>query len=877
MAGDDFSATGGASASGASDPDSSDTRSLRPGDAVGASRADADASGLLPAGTRIAEYEIVEPLGEGGMGVVYRARQVSPDRDVALKLIRGRSLTRDAIKRFEFEAHVLGRLQHPGVAAIYGAGVHAGDPFFVMELVDGEPLTRFADRAGLSVKQRLELISRICDAVQHAHTKGVVHRDLKPGNILVTRDGMPKILDFGVARATDSDIQTATIQTEIGQLVGTIPYMSPEQASGDPDSIDTRSDVYALGVIAYELLAGRLPHDLRAKMIHEAVRVIREDDPAPLSSVHRSLRGDVEIIIGKALAKEKERRYQSASDLASDIGRYLHDEPIEARAPSASYQLRKFARRNRPLVAGASAALAALVLGLAGTLWQASRAAERARVAVAAEARAVAEADRAAEAELAARREAIAATTVADFLASMLDGVGPGVARGRDTELLREIADNAVARVDSELADQPEVRARMLRTLGVVYHDLADYPRAEELISRAVESAEAAPGDNRVPVARAMFDLARVIDSVGRYDDALAAYQESRDMYVAAGAGDTPDGLTALSGIGGTLVKLNRNAEAVDIFRSLLSAEREAAAATGVETAKIAAIMDRLSIALGQIGGDPDEIERLSRESLAVRRRTLGENHPDILLGMVNLAAQISRQGQHEEAISLVEDGVRRHREVFGDRHPYTAMATNSAAIVYQRAGRDADEIAARRETLDIFVGSLGPDARQTLDAVWLLGSALERLGEHAGAEEQYRAMLKYTRDNYPPGERRISNVIMMVASSLTKQGRHADAEPLLREALGARAADLPAGHPQIAQSRGALVACLVAQYKFADAEPVLLAAYESAAEIDADAAREAAAALVSFYETWAAADPSRAADAERWRETRSRLESPSP
>ncbi|MFG0275763.1 MAG: serine/threonine protein kinase, partial [Phycisphaerales bacterium] len=320
---------------------------------------------------RIDRYEILSVIGEGGMGVVYRARQEKPAREVALKVIRAGVPTSEQLRRFELEADVLGRLKHPGIAQVYDAGTldegAGAQPYFAMELVDGQPLTKHAAARGLSVRDRLALFAKVCDAVQHAHGKGVIHRDLKPGNILVTPDGEPKVLDFGVARLTDADVQSVTMQTDIGQLIGTVPYMSPEQVAGDPGDLDTRSDVYALGVVLYELLTDRLPYDLRQKMIAEAARIIQEEEPTSLSSVSRALRGDIETIVGTALAKEKDRRYASASAFAADLRRFLQDEPIAARPPSASYQLQKFARRNKALVGGVVATFIALAGGLVGT------------------------------------------------------------------------------------------------------------------------------------------------------------------------------------------------------------------------------------------------------------------------------------------------------------------------------------------------------------------------------------------------------------------------------------------------------------------------------------------------------------------------------
>ncbi len=334
---------------------------------------------------RIGHYTIRRKLGEGGMGVVYLAEQDEPRRPVAVKVVRPGAMSRQMRQRFQQEARVLGLLQHSGIAQIYEAGTATIEgrelSFFAMEYVEGTPLTKYADSRQLSHRARLELLAGICDAVHHAHQKGVVHRDLKPDNILVDRAGQSKVLDFGVANATDADIKTLSIQTQGGQLVGTLPYMSPEQALGDCNAVDTRCDVYALGVIAYELLAHELPLDLARSSIIEAARIIREVEPKRLGQISRAFRGDIETIVAKSLEKDRDRRYASAAELGADIRRFLHDDPIVARPASTMYQLGKLARRHRGVATGVCIAALALIGGSGVAIWQGLEARSAQRIA----------------------------------------------------------------------------------------------------------------------------------------------------------------------------------------------------------------------------------------------------------------------------------------------------------------------------------------------------------------------------------------------------------------------------------------------------------------------------------------------------------------
>jgi predicted Ser/Thr protein kinase/tetratricopeptide (TPR) repeat protein len=448
---------------------------------------------------RIGAYRILGVLGRGGMGIVYRAEQERPRRAVALKVVRPERASAEALRRFEHEAHLLGRLHHPGIAQIFEAGsipTAAGPhPFFAMELIAGRPLTQYAAERRLGARARLELMIKVCEAVQHAHQQGIIHRDLKPGNILVEDTGQPKVLDFGVARVTSDDTSLATSLTDPGQILGTVPYMSPEQVAADPDAIDTRSDVYALGVITYELLTGRLPYPVRGRPPLEVMRIIREQGPQPLSSTDRSLRGDLETILSKALEKDRERRYASASEFAADLGRHLRDEPILARPPGALYQLGKFARRNKALTAGAAAAL----LGLAGSVVGLGLAWDSQRRAARAEGQRVLEVERRlAESHAADARRFLARGQWREALAAYDRALGAGIADSAGLRIDRiqafiNLHNYAAARGELDaLAARPDRGSReaeyLLWRAELLYNrSAAESERADELIRRALE------------------------------------------------------------------------------------------------------------------------------------------------------------------------------------------------------------------------------------------------------------------------------------------------------------------------------------------------------------------------------------------------------
>jgi len=447
---------------------------------------------------RIGRYEIVRRIGQGGMAVVYEARQSRPRRTVAIKVIRSGLPSRDTLRRFEYEAEILGQLQHPGIAQVYEAGMAEiqfedglgpKQPFFTMELVRGESLTAYADRRQLTVDQRLNLIAMTSDAVQHAHQMGVIHRDLKPGNILVDEGGQPKILDFGVARLTDADARATATQTATGQLIGTLQYMSPEQVSGDTKRIDTRTDVYSLGAVLFELLTGKPPHDVSTALLPEAARKICEETPTRLASIDRRLSGDVDTIVARALAKNRSRRYQSASELAADIRHCLRGEPIEARRDSAVYVLGKNLRRYRWAVAACVTFVVALS---AFAIYAGMQAGRYSRLAV--REREAHQQSLTAQREAVEQRElAVAEARRAEDITAFLEDTF-GLANPDITQTpgltMKELLDRASERVDASFVDQPEAEAAVRTAIGRAYASMGEPDRAIPHLYRAMQIRE---------------------------------------------------------------------------------------------------------------------------------------------------------------------------------------------------------------------------------------------------------------------------------------------------------------------------------------------------------------------------------------------------
>jgi tetratricopeptide (TPR) repeat protein/predicted Ser/Thr protein kinase len=668
----------------------------------------------------IGSYRIIRLLGEGGMGAVYEAEQDQPRRRVALKVIKSGWADRELLRRFELESQTLGRLHHPGIAQIYEAGAaetsFGSQPFFAMEIIHGKPLIEYAEAKHLNTRQRLALIIKICEAVEHAHQRGIIHRDLKPGNILMEENGQPKILDFGLARVTDGDMQ-ATRQTDMGQLLGTLAYMSPEQVTADPLALDTRSDVYALGVILYELLAGRLPYEV-SRHVYEVVRTIQQVDPKPLSSINRAYRGDIETIAAKALEKDKTRRYGSAAELAADIRRYLEDRPIAAKPASTSYQLRKFARRNKMLVTGTFVVFLTLIVGVVVSTWQAVRARR---------------------AEVRAQAETATAQAVVDFLqndllaqASANKQAGPKTKPDPDLKV-RTALDRAAERIEGKFAKQPEVEAEIRQTIGQTYNDLGLYPEARKQLEQALTLRRRVLGPDNPKTIETMLSL----------------------------------GLTALL--------QDKYAEAEEIDNRALEISRRVLGPENPVTLRCTSAVVNLYLAQHKAA----QTEALAKQALEISRRVLGPEHPDTLYAAGNLAASYAGQGKYAQDAALLAPVLEISRRVLGPEHPETLYYMRCLSYAYVMQGKEAQADEMDQQLLQILRRDLGPEHPVTLTAMYNVTAGDLREGKNAEAEELASDALEIKRRIFGPEDRRTLNSMRQLAKAYQGQGQYAEAEEL--------------------------------------------------------------------------------------------------
>lgn len=758
---------------------------------------------------RLGDYALVRKIGEGGMGTVYEATQEHPQRTVALKVIRAGLTSGQLLDRFRREANLLGRLKHAGIAHIYDAGVgdlHLSNgatieqPYFAMELVDGPTIDEYVKQKALTEREKLGLLIRVCDAVQHAHERGVIHRDLKPGNILVEKNGQPKILDFGVSRATDADVQAVTMQTDVGQLIGTIAYMSPEQALGDPNQIDPRSDVYALGVIGFEILSGHLPIPVRGHAIPEAARRIREEDPTRLSSINTRCRGDIDTMIQKALEKAPDRRYQTAGALAEDLRRYLRNEPIKAHPPSRTYQLGKFARRNRGLVAGVIGMIVILIAGIITTgtyAWEAS-----------------AQRD---EAQHEARRVAALNKFLVDDVFNAAD---PETGATHDLRV-RDMLSNATRSLDSSFTDDPDIEALIRAALGKIFLTFNEFDLAEEHLQRAVVLNEKLHPQDPRKLVQIKQDLGRALQknsklveasqllnevlsvqkrsrtfgdgdiastirglgdiayAKGDYSGAESLYRESMALYESSGEG-SDQVVKNLMAIARALVSQDKVDESIALFREALAIETDRGSE---DPLYLTLIQHNLGAALS-IRGDFEESRTILEKALSSRRRILGDENASVAATLFELAKLAMDQEDYERALTIGEEALAIQNAVLHENHMGLAKTYNVLGYSSRMLRDYAKTERYARESYRIYRAVQGPESRATVLSLSNIADVLMKQEKYEEAIDVCRPALVAIRSEFGDDHSLVFEFQTVLGTCLTHVGQFAEAEQLLVESV---------------------------------------------------------------------------------------------
>jgi serine/threonine protein kinase len=760
------------------------------------------------AGLLIGPYRLIQRLGHGGMGEVWLAEQKEPvRRRVAIKLIKAGMDTHEVVARFESERQALALMNHPAIAKVFDAGsTTEGRPYFVMEYVDGIPITRYCDQHKLTMRQRLELFIRVCEGVQHAHQKAILHRDLKPSNILVGEiDGVaaPRIIDFGVAKATAQGLTDGTMFTRVGTIIGTPGYMSPEQADSAGVDIDTRTDVYSLGVIFYELLVGALPFDFAKLAYDEIRRRLREDDaPRPstklrtlggesnitaqnrgtdLPALTRELRGDADAIALKALEKDRARRYATPSELAADIGRYLRNEPVTARQASAWYRTRKYFRRHRVAV-GVTATAILLLVAFAVT-----QTIELRRV----------------------RLERDRADRVTEFMTGMFKVSDPSEARGNDVRA-REILDKASQDIDTGLAKEPELEAQMMDVMGNVYMSLGLYSKSESLLRRAIAIRRQALSTDHPDTLKSMHNLANVLNEESKYSEAEKLARETLDARRRVLGAQNHDTLASMSRLAVITQDEGHYAEAEKLNRNVLDTTKRVYGSQDqlyIDTLQHSAIVSAYQ-------GKYSDSENAFREILEIDRRKLGPDSPRALDDTGNLASTLLYEQHYGEAEKLYRGILPRLRSVRGPDHPRTLLVAGNLALTLRDEQRYPEAEQLFRETLEIKRKKLGREHRSTLVTMGNLADTLTDEGKYSEAEQLVRETLQTEQRTLGPDHSDTLATTMGLAEVLKKQKHYAESEMFFERALDGLRRAVGANHPDTAKAAYNLAEVLALQGK---------------------------------------------------------------
>ncbi len=805
---------------------------------------------------RVGPYALVRELGRGGMGTVYLGKRADEqfDQEVAIKLIKRGMDSDELVARFRRERQILATIAHPNISRLLDGGMtRDGQPYLVMERIEGEPIDRFCERHQLPIARRLGLFRSVCDAVHHAHGCLVVHRDIKPGNVLVTAEGVPKLLDFGVAKLLDAAHGPARSMVTTGAVPLTADYASPEQLRGDV--ITTASDVYALGVMLYELLTGRRPHQLASLDRRAAERRVCETDPPLASTVaavvdsgrpqrrwRRQLTGDLDRIAAKALHREPRRRYGSAAQLSDDLRRHLAGLPVIARPDTLLYQAGKLARRHRVVASAAVLVALSLVMGLVATSWQARIArAERER----------------------AREEATTATEVADFLAGVLQETDPFARQGEEMSV-PALLDRAAVRIEDELRGQPRVRARVLETLGVALgrNDVLDHART--LLEEALAIRQEALGPQAPETADSLRAIGGLLRRAGDLAEAEAALRRALAIHQARGGAESVAAAEVVGELASVLRERGAFDQAVPLARQSLSIRRARFADGSVEVAEA---LNDLALLLTE-RGDLAGAEPLYREALAMYRARHGEGHPSVGITLQNLSDLLLKQGRlglaiesmqqslaitrasvgdsshlasglntlgvllrradrFEEAREAYEEALALQHRLLGSEHPAVATTSTNLAVILMTVGDLSGAEAQLTGALSILARQNGNEHPARVQSLHVLGQLRLHQDQPDEAVVAYRQALMLVEQARGREHPQVASVLVGLGRAQLAAGEAPAAEDALRRALAIRQAALGPEHDAVASAKSWLGACLTAQQRYADAEPLLVAGYQ--------------------------------------------------